>query len=52
MPHLLEVGLKREVEEEEAGRFPFSVPVIRTLPRLDLDVPMTIVGRESALAMR
>jgi predicted ATPase len=47
MPHLLEVGLKREVEEEEAGRFPFSVPVIRTLSSLDVDVPVTLFVGEN-----
>jgi predicted ATPase len=47
MPHLLEVGLKREVATEDAGTFPFSVPIIRTLSRLDLDVPVTLFVGEN-----
>jgi hypothetical protein len=36
MPHLLEVGLKRELTAAEARRFPFAVPAIRELPLLDV----------------
>ena len=47
MPHLLEVGLKRELTAAEARRFPFTVPAIRELPLLDVEVPVTIFVGEN-----
>lgn len=47
MPHLLEVGLKRELTADEARRFPFVVPAIRELPLLDVEVPVTIFVGEN-----
>jgi predicted ATPase len=47
MPHLLEVGLKRELTEAEARRFPFAVPAIRELPLLDVEAPVTLFVGEN-----
>jgi predicted ATPase len=47
VPHLLEVGLKRELTAAETRRFPFSVPAIRELPLLDVEVPVTLFVGEN-----
>jgi len=47
MPRLLEIGLKAAPPREEASRFPFSVPAIRSLPRLDVNVPVTLFVGEN-----
>ena len=47
MPHLLDVGLKRPLSSEEAAGFPFTVPAVRTLPTLDLEVPVTLFVGEN-----
>ena len=44
---LLEIGLKRDLSEEEQRTFPFSVPAIRELPLLDVDNPVTIFVGEN-----
>jgi predicted ATPase len=46
MPHLRSVEL-RPVAAEAADRFPFSVPVIRTLPRLALGQSVTMLVGEN-----
>lgn len=46
MPHLRSVEL-RPVAGEAADRFPFSVPVIRTLPRLALGQSVTMLVGEN-----
>lgn len=46
MPHLRSVEL-RAVAGEAADRFPFSVPVIRTLPRLALGQSVTMLVGEN-----
>jgi predicted ATPase len=48
MPHLLRLSFKHGPPEDDAP-FPFSVPQIRTLPTLDMDVPVTFfVGENGA----
>jgi len=47
MPHLLEVGLKRELTADESRTFPFDVPAIKTLPTLDVAVPVTLLVGEN-----
>ncbi len=47
MPNLLEVGLKRPLTKDEVGTFPFSVPSIRALPTLDVNVPVTLFVGEN-----
>lgn len=47
MPHLVEVGFKRALTEDERATFPFAVPTIRTLPTLDLNVPVTLFVGEN-----
>ncbi|CAN5920060.1 AAA family ATPase [soil metagenome] len=47
MPHLLEIGLKRELTAQEAATFPFAVPAIAALPQLDVDVPVTLFVGEN-----
>jgi predicted ATPase len=47
MPHLLEVGLKRELTAAERRRFPFAVPAIRELPVLDVEAPVTLFVGEN-----
>ncbi len=46
MPHLRSVEL-RAISAEAADRFPFSVPVIRTLPRLALGQRVTMLVGEN-----
>lgn len=46
MPHLRSVEL-RAVDQADAERFPFSVPVIRTLPRLALNQNVTFLVGEN-----
>ena len=41
MPHLLAVSLKQASPAGDEAAFPFSVPAIRTLPRLDLSARVT-----------
>ena len=41
MPHLLAVSLKQASPIADEAAFPFSVPAIRTLPRLDLSARVT-----------
>lgn len=47
MPHLIEVGLKRASRADEAAAFPFTIPVVRTLPTLDMAVPVTLFVGEN-----
>jgi predicted ATPase len=47
LPHLLEIGLKRALTAGEARAFPFAVPSIRTLPMLDVNVPVTLFVGEN-----
>lgn len=47
MPHLVQVGLKRAPSAAEAASFPFSVPAIRSLPLLDVEVPVTLFVGEN-----
>ena len=47
MPHLLQISLKRAPAEEEADSFPFNVPAIRSLPELDVEVPVTLFVGEN-----
>ena len=44
MPHLRSV---RVAPHAAADRFPFSVPIIRTLQQLDLDTPVTLLVGEN-----
>jgi predicted ATPase len=46
MAHLRSVGL-RAVPEEQANRFPFSVPIIRQLDTLNVDAPVTFLVGEN-----
>ena len=46
MPHLRSVAL-RAIEPAASGRFPFTVPIIRTLESLDLDAPVTFLVGEN-----
>jgi predicted ATPase len=46
--HLLEVSLKRVLKEEEAQSFPFSVPAIRTLARIELASVTFFVGENGS----
>ena len=41
VPHLLAVSLKKASPAGDEAAFPFSVPAIRTLPRLDLSARVT-----------
>jgi predicted ATPase len=45
MPHLLRVSLKQPPEADAA--YPFSVPQIRLLPQLDVNVPVTMFVGEN-----
>lgn len=47
MPHLLEVGLKRQVRSDDKTAFPFTLPAVRTLPPLDLNMPVTFFVGEN-----
>ena len=47
MPHLLEVGLKRQLTAEESRTFPFGVSAIKTLQTLDTNVPVTLFVGEN-----
>lgn len=47
MPHLVQVGLKRAPSPAEAASFPFDVPAIRSLPMLDVEVPVTLFVGEN-----
>lgn len=47
MPHLLEIGLKRSPTPAEAASFPFDVPAIRSLPVLDVEIPVTLFVGEN-----
>jgi predicted ATPase len=46
MPHLRSAEL-RQISEASASRFPFTVPLIRELPRVDLDTPVTFFVGEN-----
>jgi predicted ATPase len=46
MPHLRSVAL-RAIEPAAGGRFPFTVPIIRTLESLDFDAPVTFLVGEN-----
>ena len=46
MPHLRSVEVRAKTDRESA-RFPFSVPVIRTLPTLSFDAPVTFLVGEN-----
>ena len=46
MPHLLRLSLKHPVPDAEAP-YPFSVPQIRALPQLDVNVPVTFFVGEN-----
>ena len=46
MPHLRSVEL-REIPEGAENRFPFSVPIIRALGRLEFDQPITFLVGEN-----
>lgn len=46
MPHLRSIT-KGETTPEEAERFPFSVPVVRTLGELSFDAPVTFLVGEN-----
>jgi Predicted ATPase len=46
MPHLRSVAL-RAIEPAAASRFPFTVPIIRTLESLDVDQPVTFLVGEN-----
>ncbi|HEY4133258.1 MAG TPA: AAA family ATPase [Gemmatimonadaceae bacterium] len=46
MPHLLSIHLRHRPPEGSA-RFPFSVPIIRALPRIELDTPVTFLVGEN-----
>jgi predicted ATPase len=46
MPHLLRLSFKHGPPDDDAP-FPFSVPQIRTLPVLDVDVPVTFFVGEN-----
>src|SRR5437868_2476569 len=46
MAHLRSVALRSPPLDQEA-RFPFTVPVIRTLPTLDVNVPVTFLVGEN-----
>lgn len=47
MPHLVQIGLKRAPTRAEAASFPFSVPAVRSLPVLDVEVPVTLFVGEN-----
>jgi predicted ATPase len=46
MPHLKSIHLRAR-PAEGAAAFPFSVPIIRMLPRLELDTPVTFLVGEN-----
>jgi predicted ATPase len=46
MPHLRSVAL-RAIEPAASSRFPFTVPIIRTLESLDVDAPITFLVGEN-----
>src|SRR5215217_4866897 len=46
MPHLRSIELS-EIPERSADAFPFSVPIIRHLERLDVDQPITFLVGEN-----
>src|SRR5579864_5015391 len=46
MPHLLRLSLKQILPERDA-LYPFSVPQIRDLPTLDVNVPVTFFVGEN-----
>lgn len=47
MPHLIDIALKRPLTADERAAFPFSVPAIGELPKLDVNVPITIFVGEN-----
>ena len=47
MPHLVQIGLKGAPTRAEAASFPFNVPAVRSLPVLDVEVPVTLFVGEN-----
>src|SRR5687768_17410648 len=46
MIHLQSVNLEK-IDPDQAGKFPFNVPVIQSLPEIDFTVPVTFLVGEN-----
>ena len=46
MIHLQSVNLEK-IDPDQAGKFPFNVPVIQSLPTIDFTVPVTFLVGEN-----